>query len=94
MPVDVQGFLAEQEAQSGDMEQTFEVADTGNNANQTAGTQGVANTGNAQNVIDLIEYGWEAEDFEFEEVGSTIEVSPDYSVESGQEVNQSASASD
>jgi hypothetical protein len=35
----------------------------------------VSNTGNAQNQTSLIQYGSDADDFEFEDVGS-IEVSP------------------
>ena len=34
--------------------------------------QGVANTGNAQNVIDLIQYGSTADDFEFNDINSSI----------------------
>ena len=37
-------------------------------------SQGVANTGNAQNQTSLIQYGSEADDFEFEDVGSSIDV--------------------
>jgi hypothetical protein len=114
----------EQEAESGDVEQTFEVSGTGDNCNQTVGTQGVANAGNAQNVIDLVDTGdfdtfdWDNgflfedddlffedddlffhdfdgdgnSDLEFEDVGSTIEVSPTQSTTSDQQVNQDASA--
>jgi hypothetical protein len=39
----------EQEVESGDVDQSFEVTSSGDNSNQTAGIQGVANTGNAQN---------------------------------------------
>src|ERR671915_993243 len=66
----------EQEAESGDVDQSFDVSGTGDNSNQTVGTQGVANTGNAQNVIDVTQVGGDADDFEFDEVGSSIEVSP------------------
>src|SRR5918993_3334699 len=34
----------EQEAESGDVDQSFEVTGTGDNSNQTVSTQGVANT--------------------------------------------------
>src|SRR5829696_6101526 len=71
----------EQEGESGDLDQSFEVTGSGDNSNQCVGIQGVGNTGNAQNVTDIIQYASEADDFEFEEVGSTIEV------------NQAASAS-
>jgi hypothetical protein len=84
----------EQEAESGDVDQSFDVSGTGDNSNQTAGIQGVANTGNAQNVIDVTQVGGDADDFEFDDVGSSIEVSPSSTTDSAQRVNQSASASD
>ena len=84
----------EQDAESGDVDQSFDVSGTGDNSNQTVGTQGVANTGNAQNVIDVTQVGGDADDFEFDDVGSSIEVSPSSTTDSDQRVNQSASASD
>ncbi len=69
----------EQEAESGDVNQSFDVSNTGDNSNQCAGIQGVANTGNAQNQTGVLQYGSTADDFEFDEVGSSIEVSPDNS---------------
>ncbi len=84
---------SEQEADSGDVDQSFNVSSTGDNSNQCAGIQGVANTGNAQNQLDLIQYGSEADDFEFDEVGSNIDVSPSNSTTCDQQVNQAASAS-
>ena len=87
------GQESEQESESGEVNQTFEVSSTGDNSNQCANIQGVANTGNAQNQIDLIQYGSEADDFEFDEVGSSIEVSPENSTTCDQQVNQAASAS-
>jgi len=47
----------EQEAESGDVDQDFDVSSTGDNSNQTVGIQGVANTGNAQNQIGVIDAG-------------------------------------
>jgi hypothetical protein len=47
----------EQEAESGDIDQSFDVSQTGDNSNQTVGIQGVANTGNTQNVIDVVDAG-------------------------------------
>src|SRR5918995_1617473 len=47
----------EQEAESGDVDQSFDVSQTGDNSNQTASIQGTANTGNAQNVIDVVDAG-------------------------------------
>src|SRR5919112_1664793 len=87
------GQEGEQDAESGDVNQSFEVSSSGDNSNQCAGIQGVANTGNAQNQTSLIQYGSEADDFEFDEVGSNIEVSPENSTECDQQVNQAASAS-
>ena len=83
---------SEQDAESGEVDQSFEVSNTGDNSNQCANVQGVANTGNAQNQIDVIQYGSEAGDFEFEEVGSKIDVSPTNSTECTGEVNQAATA--
>ena len=83
----------EQEAESGDVDQSFDVSQTGDNSNQCVSTQGVANTGNAQNVIDLTQVDGEADDFEFDEVDSSIEVSPTNTTECTNEVNQAATAS-
>jgi hypothetical protein len=146
----------EQEAESGDIDQDFDVSQTGDNSNQTVGIQGVANTGNAQNQIGVIDAGGfgdldsndynngddfcediygnnfcedledfcedydrdgfcdfffddfdrfdhedderfffdnnDGSDFEFEDVGSTIEVSPTNTFNSDQQVNQAATA--
>jgi multisubunit Na+/H+ antiporter MnhC subunit len=83
----------EQEAESGDVDQTFEVTSEGDNSNQCAGVQGVSNTGNPQNVTDLLQAESEADEFEFEEVGSDITVSPESPTTCDQKVNQAASAS-
>ena len=82
----------EQSAESGDVEQDFDVSGTGDNSNQTVGIQGVANTGNTQNQIGITQFGSDADDFEFDDVGSSIEVSPTNRTSSDQEVNQAASA--
>jgi len=84
----------DQEAESGDVDQSFDVSSTGDNSNQTAGIQGVANTGNAQNQIGITQFGSDADDFEFDDVGSSIDVSPTNTTSSDQKVNQAASASD
>jgi hypothetical protein len=83
----------EQEAESGDVNQSFDVSQTGDNSNQCASPQGVANTGNPQNVIDLLPALSEADDFEFEEVGSDITVDGTNETTCDQQVNQAASAS-
>jgi hypothetical protein len=140
-PAMAQDRDVEQEADSGDVDQSFEVSGTGDNSNQTASIQGVANTGNAQNIIgvsdgfgdgfddgflddgffcdeddddrdgnndceDLIFFpeddfffgdldgdGFD-DGFGFEEVGASIELSPEQVVTSDQVVNQAATATD
>ena len=82
----------DQEAESGDVDQSFDVSSTGDNSNQCVGIQGVANTGNAQNQVGVLQYGSEADDFEFEDNGASIEVSPENSTTCDQQVNQAASA--
>ena len=84
----------EQEAESGDIDQDFDVTGTGDNSNQTVSTQGVANTGNAQNVIDVTQVGGDADDWEFDDVGSSIEVSPSSTTDSVQRIGQASSAAD
>jgi len=97
----------EQESESGEVDQTFEVSGGGDNSNQCAGVQGVANTGNAQNQLGVTQVDddfffdddnrdWDGNgdtDFEFEDVGSTIEVSPESTTTCDQQVNQAATAS-
>ena len=138
---------SEQEAESGDVDQSFEVTSEGDNSNQSVGIQGVSNTGNTQNQIGVIDAGGDFDngddffdngdefcddefdnefcedleefcedfdgdgfcddffddgnrffgdddgDFGFDNVGSSIEVSPVNTTSSDQEVNQAASAS-
>ncbi len=83
----------EQESESGDVDQSFDVSSTGDNSNQCVGIQGVANTGNAQNQSGVTQIGSDADDFEFDEVGSDVVVSPENSTTCDQQVNQAASAS-
>ena len=83
----------EQEGESAEIDQNFTATQSGDNSSQCVGIQGAANTGNAQNVTDILQYGSTADEFEFEEVGSTITVSPTNSATCDQQVNQAASAS-
>src|SRR5215207_817726 len=87
---------SEQEGESGDLDQSLEVTGGGDNSSQCANVQGVGNTGNAQNQLDIIQYASEADDFEFEEVGSTITLNPNEDVDDvftcTADVNQAASA--
>ena len=83
----------EQEGESAELDQSFEVTGSGDNSSQCANIQGVGNTGNTQNLTDILQYGSTADEFEFEEIGSSIDVSPANSTECTSEVNQAASAS-
>ena len=91
------GQEGEQETESGDVDQSFEVTSEGDNSSQCANVQGVGQTGNSQNQLDLLQYVSEADDFEFEEVGSTLTVNPNEDVDEvyscTTQVNQAASAS-
>jgi ABC-type uncharacterized transport system involved in gliding motility auxiliary subunit len=87
------GQEAEQETESGDVDQSFSATSEGDNSSQCANIQGVANTGNSQNQLDLIQYGSIADDFEFDEVNPSITVEPNNTYSCTTEVNQAASAS-
>ena len=84
---------AEQEAESGDVSQSFDVSNNGDNSNQCVGIQGAANTGNAQSATEVVQSGSEAGDVEFNDSGASIEVNGNSSTKCVQEVNQAASAS-
>ena len=84
---------SEQEGESADISQNFSVTGSGDNSNQCANIQGVGNTGNAQTLNNVLQYGSTADDFEFDEVGSSIDVSPANSTDCTSAVNQAASAS-
>jgi LPXTG-motif cell wall-anchored protein len=83
---------SEQEGESGEVGQTFDVSSSGGSANQCAEVLAAAQSGNAQNVTDVIEADSEADDFEFEDEGSSIGVSPELAEECEQTINQAASA--
>ena len=87
-------FDSDQDAESGDVDQTFVVTNTGDNSNQCVGIQGAANTGNAQNQTGLTQLGSDADDFEFDDGGSSLEVSPTNTTTCDQQVNQAATAYD
>ncbi len=82
----------EQETESGDVDQSFEVSGSGDNSSQCPNIQGVAQTGNSQNQLDLLQDFSIADDFEFDEVGSSIDESPTNTATCDQQVNQAASA--
>ena len=82
----------DQEADSGDVDQSFEVSSDGDNSNQSVGLQGVTNTGNAQSQFGFTQFDSEIDDFEFEDGGADIDVSPEFDLESDQAVDQAAAA--
>jgi hypothetical protein len=87
------GQEGEQESESGEVDQSFTVTGEGDNSNQCPNIQGVAQTGNSQNQIDLLPVFSVADDYEFDEVGSSIDESPANTATCDQQVNQAASAS-
>ena len=82
----------EQDAESGQVDQSFKVTGSGNNGNQCANVFGNANTGNAQNQIDLIQYASTADDFEFDDTGANLTVTGNPTTTCTQTVNQAAAA--
>src|ERR687890_2632998 len=84
---------SEQDVESGAVDQSFSVTGS-SNSSQCAPIQSVAQTGNAQDLIGVIDAAsQEGGDVTFEDGGSSVSVSPELATECVQEVNQSASAS-
>ena len=83
---------SDQDADSGDVNQSSDVSQSGDNSVQCVGEQQVGNTGNAQSSLQVIQYGSVAEDVDLDDVGSSIDVSPSNSTECDGSVNQSAVA--
>ena len=86
------GQEGDQEAESGELDQTFTVTGEGSNGNQCVGINGIGNTGNPQNQTDLVQYASLADDFEFDEVQSNLTVEGSPTTECTQTVNQAAAA--
>ena len=84
---------SEQETESGDVNQSFTVTNSGDNSNQSAAVQGAANSGNSQSQTSVLQSGSEVEDIELEG-GSSIEVSPELESQSQQAVDQAAAAAE
>jgi hypothetical protein len=82
----------EQNADSGDLNQTSSITGGGDNSNQCVGQQITGNTGNAQNQTNILQYASEGE-FGFDNSGSTIDVNPVNTTDCKQAVNQAATAS-
>src|SRR5215208_3612979 len=83
---------SDQQAESGDVDQSFLVTGGGANSNQCVGAQGVANTGNAQIELNILNVGGEIDDFELEDLESSLIVDPTNTTTCDQQVNQSATA--
>ena len=83
----------EQEAESGDVDQSFNVKGGGDNSNQCVGINGTANTGNIQTQSGFILNGSEIDDFEQDDIGNDLTVNGTSEVSCEQRVNQSAVAS-
>src|SRR5215208_405721 len=83
---------SDQQAESGDVDQSFLVTGGGANSNQCVGAQGVANTGNAQIELNILNVGGEIDDFELEDLESSLTVDPTNTTTCDLEVNQSATA--
>jgi hypothetical protein len=81
----------EQQVESGDSSQTFNVTGGGDNSNACQGIQGISNTGNAVDNTSVLQY------FAFGEVevgdSGNFEISPSQTTTCNQQVNQAASAS-
>ncbi len=81
----------DQDTETGDVEQSFSVVNTGDNSSQCAGIQGVANTGTNQNFQGFLQYANFDPEAEIEEAGN-FTLSPSSSTECASEINQAAAA--
>ena len=83
----------EQEGESGELDQSGLVDQSGDNSNQCVALQPVGNTGNAQTIVNIEQYKSRLDELELDDIGSSIEIDPEQTVECDQAVNQAASAS-
>jgi hypothetical protein len=96
-----------QRGESGDSGQDVDVTQSGDNSNQCVGVQPVSNTGNAQTIVDITienpagdQYTKRVDlldlidelDLDLEDIGSSIEINPELTVECAQQIEQAASA--
>ena len=77
----------EQDADSGDADQSVDVINTGDNVNLCLGVLQAANTGNAQNAQGVVQDGSEADEVELEG-GSSITITPQLIVDCRQIIYQ------
>jgi hypothetical protein len=85
-----QGF-SQEDVESGDVEPTVEISNSGNNANICPTVLQSANSGNVQNEQGVVQYQVGVDDIEFE--GSTITFETESAGECTQTISQAASAS-
>ncbi len=87
------GQEADQDGESGEVDQSFTVTGSGGSANQCAALLGGAQSGNSQNQTGVVQSDEsEADDFEFDEAGSDVALSPELAEECEQIINQAAAA--
>ena len=85
---------SEQEGESGKVGQGFSVTGSGGSANQCAALLGGAQSGNSQSQTNVGQSDKsEADDFEFEDSGSDVTLTPEQAEECEQIINQAAAAS-
>ncbi len=82
----------EQEVESGDATQNFNVTGGGDNSNACQGVQGIDNTGNATNQASILQYRNTDAEIELEDSGD-FTISPSSTTTCDSKVNQAASAS-
>ena len=82
----------EQENESGEVEQSFEISSEGSNGNQCVNVNGTANTGNLQTQTGSIQYASDIEEFEQDDIGDSLTVDGSSTVSCDQQVNQAAAA--
>jgi LPXTG-motif cell wall-anchored protein len=87
------GQEGDQEGESGEVDQSFMVTGSGDSANQCAALLGGAQSGNSQNQIGVAQSDEsEADDFEPDETGSEVTLSPELAEECEQIINQAAAS--
>jgi LPXTG-motif cell wall-anchored protein len=85
---------SDQESESGKVGQEFSVTGSGSSANQCAALLGGAQSGNSQGQINVAQSDRSgADDFEFEDSGSDVTLTPEQAEECEQIINQAAAAS-
>ncbi len=84
----------EQEAESGDINQSFTVTGGGDNGSQCATVTGDVNVGNLQNTTGSLQFAFDIEEIEQEDIGGSLTINEDqeFTTTCTSEVNQAAAA--